>query len=79
MGNTYPRYGTLGFDVAYYFLMGLATFGEEMESNLNSIRIQPLQTPFSFTRSDNESGFVNNFVELVHYTTGQNIELLTRQ
>lgn len=79
MGNTFPRYGTLGFDLAYFFLSGLSTYGEELESNLGSMHIQPLQTPLSFTRYDEENGFINTFVEIVHYTTAQSIELMTRQ
>ena len=37
MANTFPRYGMLGFDTAYFFLSGLARYGNNLEENMNQI------------------------------------------
>ncbi|NMA74106.1 MAG: LysM peptidoglycan-binding domain-containing protein [Bacteroidales bacterium] len=74
MINTYPKYGMLGFDTAFYFLHGLATYGTDLENNLDRIDLTPIQTGFKFERVSNWGGFVNKKVFFVRFTN--NYELI---
>lgn len=78
MQGTFPRYGELGFDLAYYFLRGLAIYGDNLEQRHERVPSNPLQNTFWFERENEDGGFVNTFVELIHYTTYQSIDILTR-
>lgn len=78
MQATYPRYGELGFDLAYYFLRGLAIYGDNLEERHERVPSNPYQNAFWFQRQAEGDGFINTFVELIHYTTYQSIDLLTR-
>ncbi|MBP5770100.1 MAG: hypothetical protein J6W75_01920 [Bacteroidaceae bacterium] len=78
MQATFPRYGLMGFDLTYFFLRGLSIYGDHLEDNLSQVPSYPFQTPFWFERQGNNDGFINTFVELVHYTPLQTIELISR-
>ena len=78
MQQTFPRYGVMGFDLGYYFLRGLAIFGDHFEENLQKVPARPYQHPLSFERAAEGDGFVNTFVELIHYAPAQTIDLITR-
>lgn len=68
MANIYPKYGMLGFDTGYFFLKGLAMYGNKIEDNLNSIKVTPIQTGFKFERVNNWGGFINRKVFFVHFS-----------
>lgn len=68
MENRYPKYGMLGFDTGYYFMKGLATYGADLEKQVNKIHVIPVQTGFLFKRINNWSGFINQKVFYIHYT-----------
>ena len=74
MANTYPKYGMLGFDTAFFFLQGLHRYGSNMEDNMNQMQITPIQTGFKFDRVNNWGGFINRKVFFVHFT--KNYELI---
>ena len=74
MANTYPKYGMLGFDTAFFFLQGLHRYGSNMEDNMNQMQITPIQTGFKFDRVNNWGGFINRKVLFVHFT--KNYELI---
>lgn len=78
MGQTFPRYGQMGFDFGYFFLRGLALFGDRLEENLDKVPANPYQHPLWFERNGEADGFINTFVELIHYSPLQSIELMTR-
>jgi len=78
MAPTFPRYGLLGFDLGYYFLRGIARYGKLFESNLVAIEVQPFQNPLRFERQGEGNGFINTFVQIVHYTNYQAVEILYR-
>lgn len=78
MGATFPRYGQMGFDLAFFFLRGLSIYGDNLETNLSNLPVRPYQHPFYFVRQGNEGGFMNEFVQLIHYSPNQTIELVTR-
>lgn len=66
--NTYPKYAILGFDTGYYFLKGLAVYGNNLEENLGKVKVSPIQTSFKFERVNNWGGFINKKVFFVHFT-----------
>lgn len=68
MTNIYPKYGMLGFDTGYFFLKGLAMYGNKMDENLNSIQVTPIQTGFKFERVNNWGGFINRKVFFVRFS-----------
>lgn len=68
MANIYPKYGMLGYDTGYFFLKGLAKYGNKMEENLASIQVTPIQTGFKFERVNNWGGFINRKVFFVHFS-----------
>jgi len=70
MANTHPKFGMLGFDTAFFFLKGLATYGTALEENLTKVRPTPIQTGFKFERVNNWGGFINKKVFFVHFTKG---------
>ena len=74
MANTYPRYGMLGFDTAFFFLQGLHKYGSNFEDNMNNMMVTPIQTGFKFDRVNNWGGFINRIVFFVHFT--KNYELI---
>lgn len=77
MIQTYPRYCMMGFDMAYYFLRGLQIYGNELEQRHADVPNYPLQHNMRFERLDENSGFVNRHVQLIHYTPQQTIEFIT--
>ena len=74
MANTFPKYGMLGFDTAYFFLKGLSRYGSNLEERLGSMDYIPVQTGFHFERVNNWGGFINKKVFFVHMT--RNHELI---
>lgn len=74
MANTFPKYGMLGFDVGYFFLKGLSTYGTGFEYNLSKMNLTPIQTGFKFERANNWGGFINKKVFFINFT--KNYELL---
>lgn len=75
MAVTYPRYGMMGFDLAYYFIHGLAHLGDTFEEKQSELRYSPFQNHYKFQRDGEGNGFLNRAVMLVHYTQEQTIEI----
>ena len=74
MVNTYPKYGMLGFDTAYFFLKGLNDYGSNFEDHVKQMQVTPIQTGFKFDRVNNWGGFINRKVFFVNFT--KNYELI---
>ena len=74
MANTFPKYGMLGFDTAFFFLKGLHKYGSNFEDNMNQMQLTPIQTGFKFERVNNWGGFINRKVFFVNFT--KNFELI---
>jgi LysM repeat protein len=74
MANTFPKYGMLGFDTAFFFLKGLHKYGSNFEDNMNQMMLTPIQTGFKFERVNNWGGFINRKVFFVNFT--KNFELI---
>jgi len=81
-----PRYAVLGFDLGYYFLSGISSFGDTFEQMQGTLRQEPFQSWFRFERSASQASltsaqasglsFTNNFVEFIHFTLESKIELI---
>ena len=74
MANTFPKYGMLGFDTAFFFLQGLHKYGSNFEESMNQMQVTPIQTGFKFERVNNWGGFINRKVFFVNFT--KNYELI---
>ncbi|MBQ8336541.1 MAG: LysM peptidoglycan-binding domain-containing protein [Bacteroidaceae bacterium] len=71
--NIYPRYGMLGYDTGYYFLLAASIYGEELAEKINEVGYTPIQTGFKFERLKN-GAFINKSVNFIHYTPDYRIE-----
>lgn len=72
--NIYPRYGMLGYDTGYVFLLAISKFGTEMPNRINQVSFNPVQTGFKFERVNNWGGMINKKIYFIHYTPDYNIE-----
>lgn len=72
--NIYPRYGMLGYDTGYIFLLAANKFGKNMPDKINNVSFTPIQTGFKFERVNNWGGMVNKKIYFIHYTPEYNIE-----
>ena len=73
---SFPRAEMLGYDLAYYFIAGLALLGIDFEEAQPSLNYETLQHSFKFVRVGENGGFVNQHVQLVHYTKNRTIETI---
>lgn len=62
---SYPSFASYGYDVASYFLKGLARYGDKMFNNLDRIDSRPVQMGFKFSRQG-EGGYVNDKIFFIH-------------
>lgn len=79
MSPTTPRFGLMGFDVAWFFLCGLSRYGDGMENHIKDIKPQPYQHFLTFERVSTWGGFVTKRVKMIHYKPSQTIDLLERR
>ena len=71
--NIYPRYGMLGYDTGYFFLLATSMYGEELPEKINELEYSPIQTGFLFERLKN-GAMVNKNINFIHYTPDYRIE-----
>jgi LysM repeat protein len=57
-----------GYDIAYYFLSGLALHGKEFITSPSIHRPDLLHTEYDFVSKTNEDGYENQKLFLIHYT-----------
>lgn len=57
-----------GYDIAYYFLSGLALNGKDFISNPEKHYPELLQTRFDFVRREENAGFENKSLFMIRYT-----------
>jgi hypothetical protein len=67
-------YAWQGFDIAYYFLSGLALHGRDFIKHPEMHYPELLQSEYDFKRKNNEDGFENQKLFMVRYT--KNYEIL---
>lgn len=68
-----PCFGYLGYDTGKYFLSEICKNGKDF--NQNSSEYVGLQSSFEFDRINSWSGFVNQALYLVHFTSNDKIEI----
>ena len=71
--NIYPRYGMLGYDTGYYFLLATTIYGELLPEKINELKYTPIQTGFLFERLK-DGAMINKKINFIHYTPDYRIE-----
>ena len=66
--NIYPRYGMLGYDTGYFFLLAASLYGNRMHENINRIPFNPVQSDFKFERISDKDGFINKKFFFIHFS-----------
>lgn len=74
MLQSYPCFAEYGYDMALYFLKGIARYGTNLPGNVNAISTKPVQMGFKFQRASNWGGFINNKVFFVHLSNDYKVE-----
>jgi LysM repeat protein len=69
-------YAWQGYDIAYYFLSGLAIHGKSFIANPGIHYPDLLQSDYDFTRKNNSDGFENQKLFLIRYTKDYEIKLI---
>jgi len=75
MQVSYPRYGILGFDHAYFFLKGFHRYGKNFDGAAGRFGYTAVQTPLKFEHIGN-GGLQNRTFMFVHYRPDRRAELL---
>lgn len=73
--NIYPRYGMLGYDTGFFFLLAATLYGENLSEKINELEYSPIQTGFLFERLKN-GAMINKKINFIHYTPDYRIEKL---
>ena len=68
-------YAWQGYDIAYYFMSGLALHGKEFVNNPLMHRPDLLHTDFDFVKKNINDGFENTKLYLIHFTKDFNVTL----
>ena len=71
-----PRSAAYGFDLGLYFLGGISSLGDTFEQNQGNIRQEPFQNWFQFERNASGMSFSNSFVQFIHFTQENKIEVI---
>ena len=71
--NIYPRYGMLGYDTGYFFLLATTIYGELLPEKINDLKYTPIQTGFLFERLK-DGAMINKKINFIHYTPDYRIE-----
>jgi hypothetical protein len=69
-------YAWQGYDIAYYFLSGLAMYGKSFVSNPEIHNPELLQTEYDFSRKESGSGFENQKLFIVRYTKDYEVKMV---
>ena len=62
-----PIWAILGYDTAMFFFNAILQFGVNFEDRLSEINYRNLQTGFNFIRINDEGGFINSNIFIIHY------------
>ena len=73
---TEKSYAWQGYDIAYYFMSGLAMHGSEFVSHPEMHRPELLETDYDFVSNSAGSGFENRNLFLIRYTNDYEVELV---
>jgi hypothetical protein len=73
MINTFPKYGTLGYDTGMFFIQLLDKYGTAYDVNINKLNYSSVQTDFYFERVNNWGGFINTNIYLIEFNPDSTI------
>ncbi|MDR2121147.1 MAG: LysM peptidoglycan-binding domain-containing protein [Tannerella sp.] len=62
-----PRYAALGFDMGFYFLTAVRTYGRAFDNYMQLHKCNSIQSGFRFERVNNWGGFLNTNLYIVHF------------
>jgi LysM repeat protein len=65
--NIYPRYGMLGYDTGYFFLLAASLHGSMMYERINETPFTPVQSDFKFEKIGTDDGYSNNKFFFIHF------------
>ena len=66
--NIYPRYGMLGYDTGYFFLLAASLHGSQLAEKINETPFNPVQSDFKFERISGKEGFTNKKFYFIHFS-----------
>ncbi len=66
--NIYPRYGMLGYDTGYFFLLAASLHGSRLAEKINETPFTPVQSDFKFERISGKDGFTNKKFYFIHFS-----------
>ncbi|NPA37320.1 MAG: LysM peptidoglycan-binding domain-containing protein, partial [Chlorobi bacterium] len=66
--SNFSRYGIWGYDVSYYFINALKTYGKNFEYCLDEYQPVLIQSDFKFKRISNWGGMYNTGLFILHFT-----------
>jgi LysM repeat protein len=64
-GQDVDEYALLGFDVTFFYGLGLLQFGTAFHQHFNELRTEPLHMGFRMTRTGPEHGFRNEYAVML--------------
>lgn len=67
------NFSYLGYDITFYFLSALCTYGPSFENYFNQQKIQLIHSNFDFERVSDGGGFINKGVNIMKFTQDFNI------
>ncbi len=70
------HYGFQGYDIMFYFLQAMKTYGPDFRDCLPVMRTELLQADFLFRKAGRQSGLENNGISIVRYGRDMNIQRL---
>lgn len=70
-----PRLAITGFDHAYFFIKGMATYGKVFTGAKGAIDYPAIQTPLHFERYES-GGYKNGALIFIHYTPDHRLETI---
>jgi len=71
--QTYPQWAILGYDTGMYFFNALHFYGIHFEEKLSEMYYNNLQTGFNFIRYNEEGGFYNSNIYIIHFNKDYSI------
>jgi LysM repeat protein len=77
--SDYPSYGLLGFDVTYYFIHAVHSFGADFGGCLPYLKIPLTTSSFNFKRENNWSGFTNTGVKFIRYNRNYTVDVVPQK
>lgn len=72
---TFPRFGTLGYDVGTFFIKHAYEQGNKFTEKVTRLTSKAIQNPLSFIKKEDGSGFINNSLMLVEYKSNGKVSI----